>query len=202
MNLEILPVGDFQTNCYIFTNNLEQTFIIDPGGEGERIAKMLTENKLKPEAILMTHGHLDHIKGTHYLAEKFGIDVFIHEKDLEMFSSDANELPPFLFRDCQFPTPRNLNELAPIDGLEIVETPGHTPGGVCFWFKNEKKLFSGDTLFEMGIGRTDLPGGDTQTLLNSLQKLTKLVPEEVAVYPGHGGSTTIEQEINFNPYLR
>ena len=196
-----IQVGGFEVNCSILSEN-GKAWIVDPGQEADRIADLLAKKGLKPAAILLTHGHFDHIGGIPGLLEKFpDLPVCVHEKDLQMFGHPLNQLPP---EYASFEKPRNLETLEKIEGLvgvEIIETPGHTPGGVCYHFPKDKLLLSGDTLFAGSVGRTDLPGGDMATLMDSLKKLTAL-PDDTLVIPGHGMHTRIALEKSGNPFLQ
>ena len=196
-----IQVGGFEVNCSILSEN-GKAWIVDPGQEAARITDLLAKKGLEPAAILLTHGHFDHIGGIPGLLEKFpGLPVFVHENDIPMFGHPLNQLPP---EYPSFTKPRNLatlDNLEGLDGLEILETPGHTPGGVCYYFPKDKLLLSGDTLFAGSVGRTDLPGGDMATLMDSLQKLTAL-PDDTLVIPGHGMHTRIALEKSGNPFLQ
>ena len=196
-----IQVGGFEVNCSILSEN-GKAWIVDPGQEPDRIIDLLAKKGLEPAAILLTHGHFDHISGIPGLLERFpDLPVYVHEKDLPMFGHPLNQLPP---EYTAFAKPRNLetlDKLESLEGLEILETPGHTPGGVCYYFPKDKLLLSGDTLFAGSVGRTDLPGGDMATLMNSLRKLTAL-PDDTLVIPGHGMHTRIALEKSGNPFLQ
>ena len=196
-----IQVGGFEVNCSILSEN-GKAWIVDPGQEAERIIDLLAKKGLEPAAILLTHGHFDHISGIPGLLKKFpDLPVYVHEKDMPMFGHPLNQLPP---EYTSFARPRNLktlDKLEGLEGLEILETPGHTPGGVCYYFPKDKLLLSGDTLFAGSVGRTDLPGGDMATLMDSLKKLTAL-PDDTLVIPGHGPHTTIAAEKLGNPFLQ
>ena len=196
-----IQVGGFEVNCSILSEN-GKAWIVDPGQEADRIADLLAKKGLEPAAILLTHGHFDHIGGIPGLLGKFpDLPVYVHEKDMPMFGHPLNQLPP---EYASFAKPKNLtnlNSLESLEGLEILETPGHTPGGVCYYFPKDKLLLSGDTLFAGSVGRTDLPGGDMATLMDSLKKLTAL-PDDTLVIPGHGMHTTIAAEKRGNPFLQ
>ena len=196
-----VKVGGFEVNCSILCEN-GKAWIVDPGQDAARIIDLLAGKGLEPAAILLTHAHFDHIGAIPGLLEKFpALPVFVHEKDMPMFGHPLNQLPP---EYPSFAKPRNLaalDKLEDPDGLEILETPGHTPGGVCYYFPKDKLLLSGDTLFAGSVGRTDLPGGDMATLTDSLQKLTAL-PDDTLVIPGHGAHTTIAAEKRGNPFLQ
>ena len=196
-----IQVGGFEVNCSILSEN-GRAWIVDPGQEADRIIDLLAKKELEPAAILLTHGHFDHISGIPGLLKKFpDLPVYVHEKDMPMFGHPLNQLPP---EYTSFAKPRNLvilDKLEGLDGLEILETPGHTPGGVCYYFQKDKLLLSGDTLFAGSVGRTDLPGGDMATLMGSLQKLVAL-PDDTLVIPGHGMHTRIALEKSGNPFLQ
>ena len=200
-----IQVGGFEVNCSILSEN-GKAWIVDPGQEAERIIDLLTKKGLEPAAILLTHGHFDHISGIPGLLEKFPeLPIYVHEKDVPMFGHPLNQLPP---EYPSFEKPKNLivfrstfNLQPSTFNLEVIETPGHTPGGVCYYFPKDKLLLSGDTLFAGSVGRTDLPGGDMATLMDSLQKLTAL-PDDTLVIPGHGMHTRIALEKSGNPFLQ
>ena len=196
-----IQVGGFEVNCSILSEN-GKAWIVDPGQEPERIIDLLAKKGLEPAAILLTHAHFDHISAIPGLLEKFpDLPVYVHPKDAPMFGHPLNQLPPEYPSFAKPKNLANLNSLDSLEGLEILETPGHTPGGVCYHFPAMKLLLSGDTLFAGSVGRTDLPGGDMATLMDSLQKLTAL-PDDTLVIPGHGPHTTIAAEKRGNPFLQ
>ena len=186
-----VQVGPYEVNCSILSDG-GRAWIVDPGQEAGRIADLLARKGLVPAAILLTHAHFDHIGAVPGLLAAFpGLPVFVGERDVPMMPPDY---PPVK-------RPANLRAIpasehaATLEGLdaEIVETPGHTPGGVCYYFPGERLLLSGDTLFAGSVGRTDLPGGDMPTLVASLKRLAAL-PDDTLVIPGHGPHTTIGAE--------
>ena len=196
-----IQVGGFEVNCSILSEN-GKAWIVDPGQEADRIVELLAKKGLEPAAILLTHAHFDHISGIPGLIEKFpDLPIYVHEKDIQMIGHPLNQLPP---EYTSFAKPHNLvilDKIEGLEGLEILETPGHTPGGVCYYFPKDKLLLSGDTLFAGSVGRTDLPGGDMATLMDSLQKLVAL-PDDTLVIPGHGMHTRIALEKSGNPFLQ
>ena len=198
-----IQVGGFEVNCSILSEN-GKAWIVDPGQEGERIVRLLAEQKLTPAAILLTHAHFDHIVAVPALQEAFpGLPVYVNDADRTVIGHPMNQLPPEYPAITDVKDIRDAKDLKAEQDLEVevIETPGHTPGGVCYYFENEKLLLAGDTLFAGSVGRTDLPGGDMATLMNSLQKLTAL-PDDTAVIPGHGMFTTIGGEKRGNPFLQ
>lgn len=193
LHIEMLPLGAYQTNCYIVWNEgSEQCLVIDPGYESEEILKQAQGKHIA--AILLTHGHFDHVGGVRYLASETDCRVYICPEDLSMPPQMTNG--PIYYTDTY--AEGDVLELAGIS-LKILHTPGHTPGSVCILA--EDTLFTGDTLFQDSCGRTDLPGGDWATILKSLRRL-KALEGDYKVYPGHGPSTTLQDEKRFNPYMR
>jgi glyoxylase-like metal-dependent hydrolase (beta-lactamase superfamily II) len=211
MNIKILSVGPFEVNCAIVWNMAKQAFVIDPGCDAADIETVLRENGLTVAAYLLTHGHTDHLNALGALYESRPAPVFIHAEDEKWAFSPQNEILPWYKApekpDAGFLNPETaagrdaIEEIILKTGLcrfQCLETPGHTRGGVCYYFENEKVIFTGDTLFKGTCGRTDLPGGDARVLAASLKKLAAL-PDDVTVYPGHNQSTTIgcEKKTNF-----
>ena len=196
-----IQVGPYEVNCSIL-NVDGKAWIVDPGQEAERIAGLLGKKGLEPAAILLTHAHFDHIGGVPGLQRAFpGIPVYIGEKDVAVLTHPMNQMPPDYPPVGKLANLRHAETLAgDLPGVETIATPGHTPGGVCYYFPSEKLLLSGDTLFAGSVGRTDLPGGDMATLMESLKKLTVL-PDDTIVVPGHGPRTTIGDEKRGNPFL-
>ena len=198
-----IQVGGFEVNCSILSEN-GKAWIVDPGQEADHIIDLLAQKGLEPAAILLTHAHFDHIGGIPGLIGKFpDLPVYVHEKDAPMIGQPLNQLPPEYPNTGSLRGLRSLRGLKSVEGLEveIIETPGHTPGGVCYYLPKDKLLLSGDTLFAGSVGRTDLPGGDMATLMASLKKLTAL-PDDTIVIPGHGMFTTIGDEKRGNPFLQ
>jgi len=206
MILESLCLGPFQVNCYILAvENNSKAVIIDPGDEEKKIRRALDIHRLEPALIINTHGHIDHIGCN----DKFGVPVYIHRMDSAMLQDPKLNLSNFLQ-----PRPYHMQyqvkvmedkekiELGLIE-LEVMHTPGHTPGGICLLLKKpqNKILFSGDTLFYQGVGRTDFPGADEGQLIKSIKEKLFKLPEDTVIYPGHGASSTIGQEKKNNSFL-
>ena len=194
LQIHTLPLGDYQTNCYILhQEGNRDCVVIDPGYEPEIILSYLSEKGLTLRAILLTHGHFDHVGAVRELAAQTDCRVYLNPKDLSM--------PPMLTAGPLYYT-NTYGEGDQLDiagiSFRVLETPGHTPGSVCLMA--EQNLFSGDTLFRGSCGRTDLPGGDYRAMKESLKRLAAL-KEDYAVYPGHGSNTTLAWEQKTNPYL-
>lgn len=192
MNVKKLALGAYQTNCYLLFNDTE-ALVIDPGYEADTILDALQGRKLR--AILLTHGHFDHVGAVKELVAETGCDVYLHPAEATM--------PPMMTAGQLYYTHTygEGDTVSPIDGVElaVLHTPGHTPGSVCLIWGDQ--MFSGDTLFEGSCGRVDLPGGDPRVMLQSLRRLASL-QADYHVHPGHGGSTTLSGEKQYNPYLR
>lgn len=199
MIIEAIPAGIYDANCYILVEeNTKECGIIDPGGDSQRLISQIDALNAKPKFILLTHGHMDHVGGVIDLVKKYNIPFYISKTDEEYMEKD----------DYVFGTlPKASGYLKEGDILElggeiikVLETPGHTKGGLCFLLGNNK-VFTGDTLFNGSVGRTDFPGGSMSEIINSIK--AKLLPlgDEVDVYPGHGDMTTIEHEKRYNPFL-
>lgn len=190
-NLDIacLSLGKNTANCYVVSTKDNQAVVIDPGGNPEAIRGYITMKGLKVMYILVTHGHQDHIKGLPGLVKFIEAPVGIESSDRRLYEKRMGDQGPFtmFFFDG---SGYGFGELA----YTVVHSPGHSPGSVCFYFENAGVLFSGDTLFNRGVGRTDFDGGSASDLQSSLKKLGKL-PPNTQVFPGHGGSTTIGNEL-------
>lgn len=194
LKIHVLPLGDYQTNCYIVhEENSTDCLIIDPGYEPGILSSYLEEKGLTPAAILLTHCHFDHVGAVKDLAAQYDCKVFLDKKELAM--------PPMLTNGPLYYTDGYRDgdtlTLAGIP-IQVLETPGHTPGSVCLIM--EDTLFSGDTLFAGSCGRTDLPCGDARAMRDSLRRLAAL-SENYRVCPGHGPSSTLNREKKTNPYL-
>jgi len=191
--IHTLTLGLYQTNTYILQQG-DRCVIVDPGYEPETILAFLQENKLTADAILLTHGHFDHVGGVRQLAADLECPVYIHESDLS--------LPPLLTAGTLYYTDLYAEgDTLSLAGLSIrvLHTPGHTPGSVCLLC--DDMMLSGDTLFAGSCGRTDLPGGSWTTIAQSLKRLAKL-EGNYRVFPGHAEPTTLDAEKNYNPYMQ
>jgi hydroxyacylglutathione hydrolase len=207
VRIETLTVGAFSSNCHILhRTGSHDALVVDPGGDADRIIAHLSEHRLRPAAYLLTHGHMDHVAALADVYAEFPAIIGLNHRDAAWAFTPANSWPPFYDTpllptriECDWTEGQTFTDAGLI--YSILETPGHSPGSVSFYFADEKLLFSGDVLFNGGIGRTDLPGGHAPTLLRSLHRLLEL-PDDTKVYSGHGPVTTIAHERRTNPFLK
>jgi glyoxylase-like metal-dependent hydrolase (beta-lactamase superfamily II) len=216
MILETIPVGPLQCNCSILGDETSrEAIVVDPGDDIPRVLALLAKHALTVKQIVITHAHIDHIAGAHRLKQLTGAPILYNQ----------NDLPLVKMMDVQagwlgIPTPAVSNPDDTLDdgklitvgvspelnraGLtgSILHTPGHTEGSVCLYLPNQTLLLAGDTLFAGSVGRTDLPGGNTNKLLNSIHERLLTLPDDVTVVPGHGPRTTIGSERFSNPFLQ
>jgi len=206
MNMQRFTLGELWTNCYIVWDSDKNGLLTDPGGDAKRVKNFIEDNGIKIEYILLTHGHADHIGGLGDVRKLAKNGVAVHRDDSECLTNAAKNMSAAF--GCPFTADKADIVLSDGDKLqagklsvEVIHTPGHTPGGVCFYISDgeDKILLCGDTLFARSIGRTDLPGGDEETLVNSLRRL-ECFDDGLCAYPGHGPSTTIGEEKKYNPY--
>lgn len=195
MQVTRLPLGVYQANCYVIHDDAATSCcVLDPGGEAKKVLELLSNRSLTLEAILLTHGHFDHVGAVKELHEATGCKVYLCAEDLSLPAKwTAGAL-------CYTDTyaEGDVLELASLS-IRVLHTPGHTAGSVCLMA--EDSIFTGDTLFAGSCGRTDLPGGDTDTLMASLGRLAKL-EEDYTLYPGHSASTKLAREKQYNPFIK
>ena len=202
MTLKIIPSGAFATNCFLlFMEEKKELLIIDPAADAGKIIAEAKKFPFDKARILLTHAHIDHISAAGKVAEAFNIPYAeLAPGDHDMYKSRENAIPPYFPPADDLPEVKNFD---PIDNCTVIELPGHTKGGSGFLFDDgkEKFLISGDTIFCGSIGRTDLYGGDYAVLMKSITEKLLVLPDDLTIYPGHGGETTIGFEKKHNPYL-
>ncbi|MCR5321806.1 MAG: MBL fold metallo-hydrolase [Lachnospiraceae bacterium] len=211
MIVRTIEVGALGTNCYVVYNDgetgaLKNCVIIDPGDDAKKINNMIISEELNPSAILLTHGHFDHIGAVRELLEKYpGIKVYAGKNENALLQDPELNLTGRIRRPLTINADRLLegNEVFNEAGMrfKVISTPGHTVGSVCYLAEAENVLFSGDTLFQGSMGRTDFPTGDEERIFESLRMLA-LLPDETTVYPGHGAKTSIGEEKRHNPFMK
>lgn len=199
MKIGIIPAGSYMTNCYIVIDETtNESIVIDPGDDAKRLLEEFDKTHSHLNFIILTHGHADHTAAVAEFKNKYNVDVYMSKKDSELIGKEE-----YMFGNHD----ENANKFVK-DGdtlkfgsksIKCIETPGHTPGGMCYLI--EDFLFSGDTLFNSSIGRTDFPGGDYAVIINSIKNKLMVLNDTVKVYPGHGEATTIGFERQSNPFL-
>ena len=203
-----IPLGPMQTNCYVLSEE-QSCIIFDPGEEPQKIIQYIQTQKLKPLAVLLTHAHFDHIGAVDAIREQYQIPAYIHEKEAKWLMNPELNGSQKWFPDnplCQKPAEHLLSgekeiEIGPFHFL-LLETPGHSPGSITYYLKENGMVFSGDVLFQNSVGRTDLPGGNQTLLFKSIIDKLLTLSDDTIVCPGHGPVTTIEDEKKNNPFLK
>ena len=203
MEIKRLIVGMVQTNCYIAVHpETKEAVIVDPGDEAARIEDALAQTGAKAKAILLTHGHFDHIMAVQAVKAEYQIPVYACRQEEEMLREPSVNMTDRMHKPCSVRPDVFLEDLQVFEAagfsIQMLHTPGHTKGSCCYYLKDERVLFSGDTLFCGSVGRTDFPGGSSR---ESLHKLLNALPDETNVYPGHDTSTTIGYEKRYNPFV-
>lgn len=208
MKWKQVPLGPLQTNGYILHKDNGSALVVDPGGDEEILIEHLQKDNLSVKGILLTHAHFDHIGGVDGLREAYNAPVYIHEAESEWLPN-PNLNGSILFLGGKTVETREADFLISEEGMLTIDdwevqvffTPGHSPGSVSYYFKEEGVIFSGDVLFHGSIGRTDLPGGDYNTLMDSIRRKLLTLPDETIVANGHGPTTTIGKEKEMNPFI-
>ena len=202
MEIKNVLVSEAYTNCYLVKNEEnDEGFIIDPGGSALKISRCVEQMGMTPKAILLTHGHFDHIGAVDELRDRYGIKVYVSEEESKFMQNYNNNLSVF-FGEGMIVKPDitiHDGEELEIAGIKMkfILTPGHTPGSGCFYVEDEGVLFSGDTLFCMSRGRTDFPGGSEREIIDSIRNKLLVLPGETVVLAGHNEQTTIDNEKRF-----
>lgn len=213
LNIQRFIVNMIEENCYVVNDDTKQAVIIDCGAfypeERKAISDYISGNGLKPVRLLQTHCHFDHLFGAKFIYDEYGLKPEMETEELPLYENAPSHGKMFFGQDLSFEIPPHGQLFKEGDNLSfgshsllVIATPGHTPGGVCFYCKEEGVLFSGDSLFHHEIGRCDLPGGNELSLTSSLKSKILTLPENVKVLPGHGSATTVGEEKRSNPYLK
>lgn len=207
-NLKIgrIVMGMCQTNCYfVYPEGKSEVILFDPADKGDYIYHSLEDKGFTVAAILLTHGHFDHIWGLEELKELSGAKVYAYEEEKEVCENASVNVSKGAGRPCEITADEYVKDGATISvagmNCQLIATPGHTKGSCCYYFEEEGILISGDTLFQESVGRTDLPTGSMSALVRSVKEKLMVLPADVKVYPGHGESTTIGYEKEYNPFL-
>lgn len=207
MKVQCHTLGSLGTHCYFLINEANgEALVVDPADHADIITRKLREQGLTLKGILLTHGHADHVLAVEDLRRDHQVPVLAHEEEETLLADPAKNLSFGIFRKPlrlmadQLLKDGDVIELAGLT-LQVLYTPGHTPGGCCFYSEADGVLISGDTLFCASVGRTDFPGGSMSTLIRSIREKLLVLPDETKVYPGHSEMTTIGQERKWNPYL-
>ena len=207
MKIENFVLGPVGTNCYIVSNEgTKECFLVDMAACPPELVSHIKNSGLTVKAVLLTHGHFDHIMGLDRFLEEFPAPVYAcaAEKELlesaQLNSSSGMLGQPYTFHGAQYVKDGDLLDMAGMK-IQVIQTPGHTIGGCCYYIADEQTLFSGDTLFRASIGRTDLPTGSMGALVRSVKEKILVLPDETRVYPGHMEETTVGYEKKYNPFL-
>ncbi|WP_310602617.1 MBL fold metallo-hydrolase [Anaerosporobacter sp.] len=207
MEISTCVVGPIRTNCYVLINeDSKECIIVDPGDQAMVIETKIETDGLKPVAVLLTHGHFDHILAVKDIASAYGIPVYANEEEQDvLLDGSLNLSTSHLGTTFSFDASNYLRDGEKVTlagfAMEAIATPGHTKGCMCYYFKEENVLVSGDTLFRETVGRTDLPTSSTSKMIHSVTEKLKQVAEEAIVLPGHGETSTMGYERKYNPYL-
>lgn len=206
IEIKSMTLGMVATNCYLIINkNTKEALLVDPADNALRISNVIEENGCTLKAILLTHGHFDHIMALNDLKKKYNVPVYAHEDEEDVLKQSSLNMSGMIGQI--YTTQADIyvkdGEHLKLAGLDIIvlHTPGHTKGGVCYYLPEEKVLMSGDTLFHCSIGRTDFPTGSMSQLVRSVKEQLFVLPDDVQVYPGHDSVTSIGYEKQYNPFF-
>ena len=206
IEIKSMTLGMVATNCYLIINKeTKEALLIDPADNALRISNVIEENVCTLKAILLTHGHFDHIMALNELKKRYNVPVYAHEEEEDVLKQSSLNMSGMIGQI--YTTQADIyvkdGEHLKLAGLDIIvlHTPGHTKGGVCYYLPEEKVLMSGDTLFHCSIGRTDVPTGSMSQLVRSVKEQLFVLPDDVQVYPGHDSVTSIGYEKQYNPFF-
>ena len=206
IEIKSMTLGMVATNCYLIINKeTKEALLIDPADNALRISNVIEENVCTLKAILLTHGHFDHIMALNELKKRYNVPVYAHEEEEDILKQSSLNMSGMIGQI--YTTQADIyvkdGEHLKLAGLDIIvlHTPGHTKGGVCYYLPEEKVLMSGDTLFHCSIGRTDFPTGSMSQLVRSVKEQLFVLPDDVQVYPGHDSVTSIGYEKQYNPFF-
>ena len=206
IEIKSMTLGMVATNCYLIINKeTKEALLIDPADNALRISNVIEENVCTLKAILLTHGHFDHIMALNELKKRYNVPVYAHEEEEDVLKQSSLNMSGMIGQI--YTTQADIyvkdGEHLKLAGLDIIvlHTPGHTKGGVCYYLPEEKVLMSGDTLFHCSIGRTDFPTGSMSQLVRSVKEQLFVLPDDVQVYPGHDSVTSIGYEKQYNPFF-
>ena len=206
IEIKSMTLGMVATNCYLIINKeTKEALLIDPADNALRISNVIEENVCTLKAILLTHGHFDHIMALNELKKRYNVPVYAHEEEEDVLKQSSLNMSGMIGQI--YTTQPDIyvkdGEHLKLAGLDIIvlHTPGHTKGGVCYYLPEEKVLMSGDTLFHCSIGRTDFPTGSMSQLVRSVKEQLFVLPDDVQVYPGHDSVTSIGYEKQYNPFF-
>lgn len=206
MKIEKFVTGIISTNCYLAINEeTKEAVVIDPAAYPAHLREYIKSEGIQITAILLTHGHFDHTMGIEDFLKEFDVPVYVHEEEEETMNSPQLNLSKsytsgYTFSRAVYVKDGQVLTYAGYQ-FKVLHTPGHTSGGVCYYVEKEKVLFSGDTLFQNSVGRTDFPNSSMSDLVRGIQEKLMVLPEDVMVYPGHMGETTIGHEKKYNPFF-
>lgn len=213
LTIKVFSFNMLEENTYVVSDETHEGVVIDCGAyfQEEYLAldQYIRRNQIRLKHVLCTHGHLDHCFGNQHLYATYQLQPELHADDTFLGKDLSQQAMDFFGMDYPYPTPPIGHYLTEGESIhfgthqfKVIHTPGHTPGGVCFYCEEEKVVFTGDTLFRMSVGRTDFKGSSWQQMMNSLHHLAAVLPNDVTVYSGHGPKTTIQDEKRYNPYMR
>ena len=207
MIFETIVVGHLAVNCFILgCETTREAVIVDPGADAQRVLDAVKKLDLKVRYVINTHGHFDHVGGNSKVVAATGAPLLVHEADIPFLSRASDVAVMYGLQAENSPAPAEfLKEGMTISfgtcSIKVLHTPGHTPGGCCLYLESEGKVITGDTLFADSVGRTDFPGSSHEALITGIREKLLVLPDETAVYPGHGPATTIGHERRHNEYL-